>query len=214
MERRRPCGGLLAILAGLAAACGPRGELPPLHRAARAGDVAAMSALLAAGAPVDEPAGVNGWTPLQHAIHKNQAAAVDRLLAAGANANAGIRSASSHEASGLTPLMMSSGYGQLEIVRALLAAGADPRASHGKVNALWAAAGFGSIADITDGPPLGSCFPEVADALLVEAPDLGLEWGVEARLTYWLASRHCRDLIDRLRARARRASVRGEGVTR
>ena len=55
--------------------------------------------------------------------------------------------------------MMAAGYGQLEIVEALLAAGADPRVSHGNVNALWAAAGFGAIADITDGPPLGSCFP-------------------------------------------------------
>jgi hypothetical protein len=97
--------------------------------------------------------------------------------------------------------MMAAGYGQLEVVLALLAAGADPRVSHGNVNALWAAAGFGAIVDITDGPPLGSCFPEVADALVAKAPDLRLKWGIEAKLTYWLASKDCKQLIDRLRAR-------------
>jgi uncharacterized protein len=197
---REAVAALMLVAAGLGCARGR--ELPALHRAARAGNLAAIESLLEDGAPLDEPAGVNGWTPLQHAIHKNQTAAVERLLAAGANANAGIHPASSHEANGPTPLMMAAGYGQLEIVRALLAAGADPRASHGKVNALWAAAGFGAIADITDGPPLGSCFPEVADALIAEAPDLRLDWGVEARFTYWLARKDCKGLIDRLRARS------------
>jgi ankyrin repeat protein len=202
MSKTREAVAALLVL-GAGVGCASRGrELPALHSAARAGDLAAIESLLEGGAPVDEPAGVNGWTPLQHAIHKNQTAAVERLLAAGANANAGIHPASSHEANGLTPLMMAAGNGQLEIVRALLAAGADPRVSHGKVNALWAAAGFGAIADITDGPPLGSCFPEVADALIAEAPDLGLDWGVEARFTYWLARKDCKGLIDRLRARS------------
>jgi len=134
-------------------------------------------------------------------VRWRQVGAAKALLAAGADANATNRPPSSVYASGITPLMMAAGYGQLEIVEALLAAGADPRASHGNVNALWAAAGFGAIADITDGPPLGSCFPEVADALIVKAPDLRLGWGVEARLTYWLARKDCKQLIDRLRAR-------------
>ncbi len=182
--------GLAVLLAALALACGRQQELPPLVRAAREGDVAAIATLLKAGAAVDGRAGVNGWTPLQHAIHKNQPAAVEALLAAGADPDAG------------SALMMAAGYGQLEIVEALLAAGADPRVSHGNVNALWAAAGFGAIADITDGPPLGSCFPRVADALIAKAPDLRLRWGLEARLTYWLARKDCKQLIDRMRARS------------
>jgi len=195
---RRGLGAVL--LAALAVACGRRQELPPLVGAAREGDVAAIGVLLKAGAAVDGRAGVNGWTPLQHAIHKNQPAAVKALLAGGADPNAGSNPPSSLQASGVTPLMMAAGYGQLEIVQALLAAGADPRVSHGNVNALWAAAGFGAIADITDGPPLGSCFPEVTDALLAKAPDLRLRWGIEATLTYWLARKDCKRLIDRLRA--------------
>lgn len=189
------------LLAAFAVACGRQHEMPPLVRAAREGDLVTIAALLEAGAAVDARAGVNGWTPLQHAIHKNQAAVVKALLAAGADANAGSSPPSSLHASGITPLMMAAGYGQLEIVESLLAAGADPRASHGNVNALWAAAGFGAIADITDGPPLGSCFPRVADALLARAPDLRLPWGMEGRLTYLLARKDCKQLIDRLRAR-------------
>jgi hypothetical protein len=192
--------GLAAVLlVTLAAGCG-RGELPPLHRAARQGDLAAIASLLKSGAAVDAPGGVNGWTPLQHAIHKRQAGAAKALLAAGADVN-GPREHPAW-AQGVTPLMMAAGYGQLEIAEALLAAGADPRReSHDNLNALWAAAGYGALADITDGPPLGSCFPEVADALLAGAPDLRLGWGFEAKLTYWLARKDCKQLIDRLRER-------------
>jgi hypothetical protein len=187
----------VAAAAAVAAGC-TRRELPALHTAARRGDVVAIRSLLQAGADIEAPAGVNGWTPLQHAIHKRRTASAKALLEAGADPNG--RRGRTGEARGLTPLMMAAGNGQLEIVQALLAKGADPRASHGNVNALWAAAGFGAIADITDGPPLGSCFPRVADALLEAAPDLKLEWkGFEARLTYWMAQKPCKELIDRLR---------------
>ena len=187
----------LAAAAAVAAGC-LRRELPALHMAARRGDVAAIRLLLQAGADIEAPAGVNDWTPLQHAIHKRRTASAKVLLEAGADPNG--RRGQTGSARGITPLMMAAGNGQLEIVQALLAKGADPRASHGNVNALWAAAGFGAIADITDGPPLGSCFPEVADALLKAAPDLKLEWkGFEARLTYWMARKPCKELIDRLR---------------
>ena len=201
--RRSGCVAAAAIVLVLGAGCSGRGrELPALHRAARAGDLAAIASLLEGGAAVDQPAGVNGWTPLQHAIHKRQAAAVKALLAAGANANVASRPRSSAHQGGITPLMMAAGYGQLETVQALLDAGADPRASDGKVNALSAAVGFGAIADITDGPPIGSCFPDVIDAILAKAPELRLDWGIEAKLTYWLARKDCKSLIDRLRARS------------
>ncbi len=190
--------GLAAVLLVAFAAGCSRHEMPPLHQAARQGDLAEIASLLKGGAAVDAPGGGNGWTPLQHAIHKRQAGAVKALLSAGADVN-GPRKHPAW-ARGVTPLMMAAGYGQLEIVEALLTAGADPRASHGNVNALWAAAGFGAIADITDGPPLGSCFPEVVDAILAKAPELRLRGGFEARLTYWLARKDCKRLIDRLRA--------------
>jgi hypothetical protein len=37
-------------------------------------------------------------------------------------------------------------------------------------------------------------------AVLAKAPDLRLKWSVEAKLTYWLARKDCKRLIDRLRA--------------
>jgi hypothetical protein len=186
--------GTVVLAASLAAACGAGRELPALHRAARVGDVRTIETLVKAGAAVDaRDSGPNGWTPMQHAVHKGQAAAVRALLAAGADPNA-------TGPLGTTPLIMAAGYGQLEIVEVLLAAGADPRReNHDNLDALWAAAGWGAIADITDGPPLGSCFPDVTDAILAKAPDMRLRWGFESRLTYWLARKDCKRLIDRLR---------------
>ena len=52
----------------------------PLSDAAREGNVAQMRALLGQGADPDEFSGSNGWTPLMHAIHKNQIASVTVLL--------------------------------------------------------------------------------------------------------------------------------------
>ena len=90
------------LLASLAVACGGhRQEMPRLVRAARTGDVATITMLLKAGTAVDARAGVNGWTPLQHAIHKNRTAAAKALLAAGADPNAGSRPPSSLHASGV-----------------------------------------------------------------------------------------------------------------
>lgn len=183
------------VLTLTAATCGGGpGVLSPLHVAARSGDAATIAALVKAGVDPDEPdrRGTR-WTPLMHAVHKNQKAAVAALLAAGAKVDA-------RTADGTTALMMASGYGQLENVKALLAAGADPHLeNHDNLDPLWAAAGYGALVDITDGPPLGSCFPDVADALLQRAPDLRLERGFEATLVYWIARKDCKALIDRLR---------------
>jgi ankyrin repeat protein len=158
--------------------------------------VAAIAALAGRGAAVNgRDEGPNHWTPLQHAVHKNQPGAVRALLAAGADPDAG-------DQGGTTPLIMAAGYGQLESVELLLAAGADARReNHDNLDALWAAAGYGALADVSDGPPLGSCFPEVAAALLARAPEMRLRWGLEARITYWLARKDCKQLIDRLRVR-------------
>jgi outer membrane protein assembly factor BamB len=62
-----------------------RGEA--LREAARAGDVARIEALLAAGAPVDAPAKY-GQTPLYYAAEKGHLAAARLLVERGANVNA------------------------------------------------------------------------------------------------------------------------------
>ena len=93
----------------------------PLIAAARAGNVAMIRLLASRGAVPNLPdAAVNSWTPLLHAVHKDQPASIRALLDAGANANGA-------DSYGQTPLMMAAGYGYTDIVKTLLARGANPR---------------------------------------------------------------------------------------
>jgi hypothetical protein len=87
--------------------------------AVRNGDVPALRQMLANGADANATEGINDWTPLLHAIHKNQLGSVEALLDGHADPNRAVKS--------MTPLMMAAGYGYTPIVRVLLARGADPR---------------------------------------------------------------------------------------
>lgn len=87
--------------------------------AVRSGDVAEVRQRLARGADPNAPEGFNDWTPLLHAVHKNQLGSVEALLDGHADPNRAVN--------GMTPLMMAAGYGYTPIVRLLLARGADPR---------------------------------------------------------------------------------------
>jgi len=115
----------LAAFLGLAACT----TVPPspLAGAARAGDLSAIRRLVQAGADLNEASGVNDWTPLHHAIHKNQPGSVRLLLELGADVNA-------PSPQGVTPLMMAAGYGYDPIVRTLLDYHADPslKDAHGE----------------------------------------------------------------------------------
>ncbi|HWS93019.1 MAG TPA: ankyrin repeat domain-containing protein, partial [Mycobacterium sp.] len=106
---------IAAFLAGCAWTVAP---MPPIIGAARDGDVARLERLLKAGADPNVHAGVNGWTPLMHAIHKNQPRSVEVLLAHGARVN-------ERGGAGVTALIMAAGYGYTGIVETLLRAGAD-----------------------------------------------------------------------------------------
>ncbi|HTA70890.1 MAG TPA: ankyrin repeat domain-containing protein [Bryobacteraceae bacterium] len=109
---------ILALL--FLAGCGIRPDLPPLAAAARSGRTDLIATLVKQGADPDAPAGGNGWTPLMHAIHKNQKHSVIALLDAGAGVDA-------RGTDGMTPLMMAAGYGYTDIVNVLLDRGADAR---------------------------------------------------------------------------------------
>jgi hypothetical protein len=210
MRRRTPIPFAAAVLAGALPACGYKGgdssRFPPLHVAARQGRVDQIAALLKGGAAVDQPDGRNGWTPLEHAIHKRRSAAVAALLNAGADANW----------RGGYMLVMAAGYGDVDSVRALIAHGADalryprPRAQ----SALWAAAGGGAIAELPDGPPFGSCFPDTVKVLLERSPELQLVEGAPmTRLVRLLGrSAACKEAFAMIeRARAPRSASQTSG---
>jgi ankyrin repeat protein len=95
--------------------------LTPLAAAARGGRLPAIELLLARGADAHRGSGVNGWTPLLHALHKNQQAAAKRLMETCTAPSAELDDA----------LFMAAGYAQSGAVAALLARGADPRKDFG-----------------------------------------------------------------------------------
>jgi ankyrin repeat protein len=78
----------LLLISLLYLGCDPGIPVPPLCRAAREGDTAGIAELVRSGADVNERGGVNDWTALMHAVHKNQPKAVEALIDAGADVNA------------------------------------------------------------------------------------------------------------------------------
>lgn len=164
----------LALPVLILGSCGP--PETPLAGAARRGDADEVRRLVKEGANPDERCGVNNWTPLMHAVHKEQLATSVALLKAGADADA--------RAGGQTALIMAASYGNVEIVKALLAGGADPYLTMPDGgNAL--AAAIGGATDI-DKFTLGQCQTETIKALLARAPDLtegNGAWSKFARLT-------------------------------
>ena len=144
----------------------------PLIGAARSGDTQTIVKLLGAGADANQRWGVNGWTPLMHAIHKNQKASVEALLAGGADPNA-------RGNQGITALMMAAGYGYAGMVQLLLDKGADPYAETADGdNALVMA--VGGVPDI-DKFTVGKCQAQTVAALLKKAPDLTLKDNLHGR---------------------------------
>jgi ankyrin repeat protein len=126
-----------------------------LDWAARTGRTDAIAELVRAGAdPELHDSGPNGWTPLLHAVHKNQLGSVQTLLAAGAKPDG-------RGDNGLTPLMLAAAQGEPEIVEVLLQAGANPRL-HGPIR--WTALE----------QAVANGHPEVVDALLRKDPELRL----------------------------------------
>src|SRR5207248_27111 len=148
-------------------------------------DTATLQRLVAAGADpnVQDPAG-NHWTPLLHAIHKEQLPSVDTLIRLGADPKRGVN--------GQTPLLMAVGTGNVAIVRRLIDAGADPTVDD---RIMLAAVSGGALSDL-DNPLLGRCNTDGVKALRQRAPDLGLPPGARGRMAILFARfNHCGDVI-------------------
>jgi ankyrin repeat protein len=154
-----------------------RDEQSPLVRAVRDGDVPRVRALLARGADPNEPEGVNGWTPLLHAVHKNQPGSVRALLDGHADVN---RAAPN----GATPLMMAAGYGYTPIVELLLRGGAGPDNDR---SLDWALTG---VTDI-DRWTYFQCQTPTVRALLAAHPDL--RHTASRSALRWAGLKRCKD---------------------
>ena len=113
--------GLVALAAAAASAQPTR---VPLIEAVKAGDAAAVEALLNAGAYIDaaEP---DGTTALHWAAHNDDLRLVAALLEAGAEADATTRY-------GVAPLALAATNGSPEALRLLLEAGGDPNRASGE----------------------------------------------------------------------------------
>jgi ankyrin repeat protein len=84
---RHPLLPLLAVPLTCPVACPSARSCPPFVAAARTGNLTRIEQLAAAGADLNVHAGVNNWTPLMHAVHKNQPGSVRLLLDHGARVN-------------------------------------------------------------------------------------------------------------------------------
>jgi ankyrin repeat protein len=157
--------------------------------AARAGALDAITALLDAGADVNARDRNNRWTPLLHAIHKQQELAVSLLLERGADPDAAAPG-------GLTPLIMAADDPHPDMVVALLAYGADPRVEGvGGRTALTQALSGGAFTDI-DRPLLGGCRPATVKALLAHDPALTVPKTAAGRQALWWVRFHdCEDVL-------------------
>jgi hypothetical protein len=156
--------GLLSI-ALLLASCGTRTSLPSLIGPAREGRADLIAELVKQGADPNERAGVNGWPPLMHAIHKHQKSSLIALLDAGADVNG-------RSQDGTTPLMMAAGYGYADLVNLLLDRGADAHAqlSDGMNALTFAVLGAPDVDRFT----VGDCQGDTIRTLLQRVPDLRL----------------------------------------
>ncbi len=160
---------LALLLALIAAGCGrpvdysePSDVRSRLVGAAREGRAAEIEPLVHAGADPNGTSGVNGWTVLMHAVHKNHPEAVRALLDSGADPNR-------HAPDQPTALMMAAGYGRNAIVRLLLQHGADPYQRYRGETALdWAVGGSTDVDDFT----LFQCQTNTVGVILSRAPEL------------------------------------------
>jgi hypothetical protein len=130
---------LSALLAGAALLAGcfaGRRDVPPLVAAARDGNAAAVRDLVKGGADPNGKYGALNWTPLMHAIYKNQIGSVKALLDAGADVNrtGDYETEPRTKQLEVTPLMMAAGFGHTPIVELLLRRGADPARADGDGN--------------------------------------------------------------------------------
>ncbi|HEX3067630.1 MAG TPA: ankyrin repeat domain-containing protein [Thermoanaerobaculia bacterium] len=127
---------LVACVSLLTGCFAIRRNTPSMIVAAREGDGPAIRALVKRGCDPNAAYGPLNWTPLMHAISRNQIESVKALLDSGADVNktGDYESEPRTKQLGVTPLMMAAGYGYTPIVQLLLHRGADTTPADGDGN--------------------------------------------------------------------------------
>ena len=191
---------------------GPGGTTP-LMDAARTNALAAMAALLDAGAdPNRRDARSGGWTALMHAISTRHEAAMRLLLDRGADPNIPSvlipREAEPEHPHGGLPLLMSATDSDPAFVSLLLAHGARARDDGHDGAVVLTAALSGQLFDETDAPPAllafaglqiatnRGCHRENVQALLAHDPGLRLGQAYKGTRQARIVGRwNCSDLL-------------------
>jgi ankyrin repeat protein len=178
--------------------------------AARNGDTEVAKALIEARADMNaRDCAQNGWTPLIHAIHKNNNEMARLLIERGADVNAKAGKCTEKLVEeGASALLYAAGEDNTEIVRALLAKGADPYAEYDRENALSRA--VGGALDFSR-PDDKQCPTETVKALLENAPDLTTKRTVWDRKSVFVAKhKGCTELVSLLEQRKRVLAAKGD----
>jgi ankyrin repeat protein len=163
-----------------------------LNAAARGGALDTLTLLLDAGVEADRrDTHANDWTPLQHAIHKQESGAARVLLEYGADPNGSSAPGSP------TPLLMAADDPDPTIVKLLLAYGANPRTAraHGDTP-LGRAVSGGALSDI-DRPLFGGCRPATVRALVTHDRALRVPHDPAGMQAIWWARFHgCKEVLE------------------
>lgn len=180
------------IAAGADPNSGGDSAFTPLIWAARKGEVAAVRRLVALGADPNRSSGVNDWSPLLHALHKQQTKAALTLIELGAHITG---------RPGARALAMAVGYGNAEMTRALLARQVDPHVATGGGPSLLALAAAGAYDVDYRWSGCGSHTATV-QALVDRAPDLRLNDTMWDRYAVvYVRRRRCADMLTLLEPR-------------
>jgi ankyrin repeat protein len=190
-------GTALLIFALCASGCGLLSAMlvDDLHAglvgAARRGDVATLTRLAAEGLDLDQPEGDHHWTPLQHAVHKEQAASVRVLLEWGASPDA------TQPGNG-TPLFMAADSKDPAMVELLINAGADVEwEGSGGRTPLTQAVSAGAPWDLADRPLLGGCHTETVRAFMKAYPKLRMpRTGAGKTAEMWARAHDCPEVLQ------------------
>jgi ankyrin repeat protein len=159
----------------------------PLIWASRAGRVEVMTLLLDARADPNRADTRQGWTPLMHALHKQQGGAARLLLSRGADGARG--------AGGTSPLEMAALDNDVGLLRAVLTS--KPSRAQ-LVRAFDLAVSGGALADV-DRPLLGACHTESVTLLLATDGSLARAAADTLGSPLWWARRQgCEEVITQV----------------